>query len=195
MVKNIDSNIAVRALGRLLGEPLLSPAALGAGWGILLYPEIQENRDKGATSAEYAANFLIDGGGFWGGELVGWLLGGVASETGSGALVAKLGMDVFAGSVYDTYINSIGGREKLTEFIQSQVSDNDLSLPEFEITPVPRPTPEPVDAEEGVYDPNLIDKLEEVKMQSTPVPSQTESREPEKVMPVVTQTPEPIEDR
>jgi hypothetical protein len=82
----------------------------------------------------------------------------------------------------------------LTEYFQSQVTYDDLSLPEAEFTPIPRPTPEPSDPEEEIYDTIQVDESVEETFKGAPVPLQTDSSEAEEVTPIVTQTPDPTED-
>ena len=120
-LKTIDSDYAVRAVGRALGEPLLSPLALVGGWALTLYPEFSENVDNGAPAAEFLADGMVDSVGFGVGELAGWVVGlGTAPEIGPAAIGAKLGADVVVGAAYDAAADGLGVRQWLTARLQGE---------------------------------------------------------------------------
>ena len=155
--------------------------------------EFQENREKGAPPAEYAADILIDTSGFVAGELAGWIPALLLSETVVLALPAKWVTDVSVGVAYDIWIDSIDGRDRLTKFFQSIGNNNNTMVPEFDVTPIPPPTPEPVDQDKGFPGSESNCDTVDNSLPGTPMPSQVDSGSSDQVTPIVTQTPEPSE--
>jgi len=141
LLKEIDSDFTIRALGRAIGEPLLSPVALTAGYLITLYPEFRENVETTAPLAEFVADAVVDSVGFGVGEAAGDIAGSVALESGPGAIAAKLTVDVGVGFAYDLAVDDLGVRDWLTAEL---VSWGERQQPDEEpplAPPQPPPTP------------------------------------------------------
>jgi hypothetical protein len=125
LIKRIDTDIAIRTLGRTLGDDVfgpLAPVLMSLGWAISLAPEQIENWNKGAPLSEYLADAIVDTGGFVISEVAGDLAGlGTEAWTGNPALAlgAQFVGDIGIGVAYDLLIRDLEARDRLRQEIEA----------------------------------------------------------------------------
>jgi len=148
----IDLKVAIRATGRTVGDDVLGPVALAAGYLATVAPNQIENKNTGASWNDYAGDFLVDSFGFAYSEAAGDAAGLALIETGPGALVGNFAADIAAGQAYDAIMEN-GGRQTVINAIGMLPSVISYLL-ESDYDPLVDPVEESPSPEEQIITPS-----------------------------------------